>query len=172
VGNSSLGVNTPPSSGNVYFANGQTDRILVPFIVPWQTRYISQIYWSPRLYVPSRFHGQGGLQYNFWPIFPDLCSQAFVIGVQRINVMKVNCAWNRTAICTQNRSRVDDNRMPPDRDSRKNQLAGATKHVFSNRYLSAASQLSVHRMNWWMPPGQIVNDTNIQCGMSAIRQKH
>jgi hypothetical protein len=31
VGNSSLGVNTPSSSGNVYFANEQTDRIIVPY---------------------------------------------------------------------------------------------------------------------------------------------
>jgi hypothetical protein len=31
AGNSSLCVNTPSSSGNVYFANGQTDRILVPY---------------------------------------------------------------------------------------------------------------------------------------------
>jgi hypothetical protein len=30
AGNSYLGVNTPFSSVNVYFANGQTDRILVP----------------------------------------------------------------------------------------------------------------------------------------------
>jgi hypothetical protein len=29
VGNSSLGVKTPSSSGNVYFANGQTDIILL-----------------------------------------------------------------------------------------------------------------------------------------------
>jgi hypothetical protein len=27
----SLGVNTPSTSRNVYFANGQTDRILVPY---------------------------------------------------------------------------------------------------------------------------------------------
>jgi hypothetical protein len=32
-GNSSIGVNTPSSGGKVYFANGQTDRILVPYSV-------------------------------------------------------------------------------------------------------------------------------------------
>jgi hypothetical protein len=32
VGKISLGVNTPSSSGNVYFANGQPDRILVPYL--------------------------------------------------------------------------------------------------------------------------------------------
>jgi hypothetical protein len=31
AGNSSLVVNTPSSSGNVYFSNGPTDRILVPY---------------------------------------------------------------------------------------------------------------------------------------------
>jgi hypothetical protein len=30
-GISSLGVNTSSSSGNVYFANGQTERIIVPY---------------------------------------------------------------------------------------------------------------------------------------------
>jgi hypothetical protein len=30
-GHISLGVNTPSRSGNVYIANGQTDRILVPY---------------------------------------------------------------------------------------------------------------------------------------------
>jgi hypothetical protein len=30
-GNSSLGVKMPSSSGYVYFANGQTDRIIVPY---------------------------------------------------------------------------------------------------------------------------------------------
>jgi hypothetical protein len=32
AGNSTLGVNTPSSSGTVYFANEQTERILVPYI--------------------------------------------------------------------------------------------------------------------------------------------
>jgi hypothetical protein len=31
AGDISLGVDTPSSSGNVYFANGQSDRILVPY---------------------------------------------------------------------------------------------------------------------------------------------
>jgi hypothetical protein len=31
AGNSSLSVNTPSNSGNVYFVNGQTDRILRPY---------------------------------------------------------------------------------------------------------------------------------------------
>jgi hypothetical protein len=45
AGNSSLGVNTPSRSGNVYFATGQTDRILVPYTITW-SRSANIITWT------------------------------------------------------------------------------------------------------------------------------
>jgi hypothetical protein len=60
-----------------------------------------------RLWV--RFPAQGGLQLHFQLISPEMCCQAVVIGVRRIiktrNPLLANCARNRTAIRTQNRTR-------------------------------------------------------------------
>jgi hypothetical protein len=47
AGYSSLGANTPSRSGNVYFVNGQTVRILVPYIGPFKSGTLRKVQNAP-----------------------------------------------------------------------------------------------------------------------------
>jgi hypothetical protein len=58
-----------------------------------------------------RFSAQGGVQFNFQAIFPEMCLQGAVIGVRRIiktpNPSFADRARNRTAIRTHNQTCIE-----------------------------------------------------------------
>jgi hypothetical protein len=63
------------------------------------------------LYICVQLPAQGGLQFQFRSIFPEMCSQAVIIGerwiIEAPNILYAYRARNRTKICTQNRTHID-----------------------------------------------------------------